>query len=186
MWNSNRKPIMNMIKKTAIFVALSICICTSHAITNTAIAVSGTNIILSWPSFGYESYLVQYRQTLDASDSWSCFTNAYRANSTNLTTLTVYGVVPAPGGTDGSSAAMNANGNNLSSMIMVTGPLAVPVGGSGGGLPVAIYPPGFDFSGFNIFDPLTGETVGGADFSNSPPALQTQLSPNMILPSGET
>ncbi len=69
----------------------------SYAITNTAIAISGTNIVLSWPSYGYESYLIQYRQTLDATDSWSCLTNAYPANSTNLTTFTLYGVVSPPG-----------------------------------------------------------------------------------------
>ena len=79
--------------KLAIIAGLSFCYCTSHAITNSAIAVSGTNIILSWPSLGYESYLVQYRQTLNPSDSWSVLTNAYHANSTNRTTLTLYGAV---------------------------------------------------------------------------------------------
>src|ERR1017187_4924544 len=70
----------------------------SSAITNTAIAVSGTNIILSWPSYGYENYLIQYRQTLDPSDSWSALTNAYPANSTNRTTFTIYGILTPPSG----------------------------------------------------------------------------------------
>jgi hypothetical protein len=48
----------------------------SFAITNTAIAVSGTNLVLSWPSLGYETYLVQYRQTLAVTDSWSQLANA--------------------------------------------------------------------------------------------------------------
>ena len=87
-----------MIHKFAIITALSICCCTSHAITNSAIAVSGTNIVLSWPFYGYESYLVQYRQTLNSTDSWSVLTNAYHANSTNRTTLPLYGAVTGPGG----------------------------------------------------------------------------------------
>jgi hypothetical protein len=68
----------------------------SQAITNTAIAISGTNVVLSWPSQGYESYLVQCRPTLDPSDSWSQLTNAYPANSTNRTTFTIHGVVSSP------------------------------------------------------------------------------------------
>jgi hypothetical protein len=87
MQDFNQNQTMKPIQKLAMFVALSICSCTSHAITNSAIAVSGTNIILSWPSFGYESYLVQYRQALNSFDSWSVMTNAYPANSTNRTTL---------------------------------------------------------------------------------------------------
>lgn len=106
--------------------ALVICCCsTSQAITNSAIAVSGTNIILSWPSFGYESYLVQYRQTLNPDDSWSCLTNAYHANSTNRTTLTLYGAVTESGGNGGSFTAMTAGESAYDSM--AAGPLAVPV-----------------------------------------------------------
>jgi hypothetical protein len=142
----------------------------SSAITNTAIAVSGTNIILSWPSFGYESYLVQYRQTLDPSDSWSALTNAYHANSTNRTTLTLRGAVTAPGGGGGQFMMMSSS-MNVSSL-MASGPLAIPLDGSGGGVPVAIYPPGFDFSNFNIFDPVTGDSVSGADYVSSPLAQQ--------------
>ena len=88
---------------------------TSHAITNTAIAVSGTNIILSWPSHGYENYLVQYRQTLDPSDSWSDVTNAYPANSTNRTTFTIYGVVPSPSG-GGNSGNLSGGGGSPPSL----------------------------------------------------------------------
>jgi hypothetical protein len=151
---------MKMNLKLAIIAVLSTC-CAAHAITNTAIAVSGTNIILSWPSSGYEIYLVQYRQTLDPSDSWSDLTNAYHANSTNRTTLTLRGAATAPGEGGGQ---FTMNSSTRASSIMASGPLAVPLNGSGGGAPVAIYPPGFDFSNFNIFDPITGETTSGADY----------------------
>src|ERR1017187_7076066 len=113
--------------KLLIIVAFLVSGFASHAITNTAIAVSGTNIVLSWPSYGYEIYLVQYRQTLDPSDSWSALTNAYPANSTNRTTFTIYGAVPPPSGNGGSFTTfttMTAAGNKYNSMIMATGPLA--------------------------------------------------------------
>jgi hypothetical protein len=68
---------------------------------------------------------------------------------------------------------------------MAAGPLAVPLDGSGSCAPVAIYPPGFDFTRFNIFDPFTGDTVSGADYANSPLARQTRLSQDVPLPSGD-
>ncbi len=144
----------------------------TFAITNTAIAVSGTNIVLSWPSSGYEIYLVRSRQTLDPSDSWSCVTNAYPANSASNTTFTIYGVVPPPAtGTGGSHTSGLPPSPNLATSFMMAGnmgPLAVPADGSRAAVPVALYPPGFDLSGFTIFDPLTGESVSGSDYMASP------------------
>ena len=52
-------------------------------------------------------------------------------------------------------------------------------------MPVAIYPPGFDFSNFNIFDPITGDTVSGADYVSSPLIQQTQLAQDVPMPSGD-
>jgi hypothetical protein len=76
--------LMKTITKQLFILALLASGFTAQAITNSAIAVSGTNIVLSWPSYGYESYLIQYRQTLDPSDSWSALTNAYHANSSKV------------------------------------------------------------------------------------------------------
>jgi hypothetical protein len=45
-------------------------------------------------------------------------------------------------------------------------PMVMPANGSGGTVPLAIYPPGIDLTGFLIYDPLTGETVSGAGYSN--------------------
>lgn len=169
---------MKMLKKLALIAVLLLSGFASHAITNTAIAVSGTNIVLSWPSYGYEIYLVQSRQTLDPSDTWSTLTNAYPANSTNRTTLTVYGVVPPPATNGGGSYGTNIGGgppspNFASSSIMArsTEPLVMPANGSGGAVPLALYPPGFDLSGFTIFDPLTGESVSGAGYAVRPLSL---------------
>ena len=157
-------------------IALSVSGLTAHAITNTVIAVSGTNLVLSWPSYGYESYLIQYRQTLDPSDSWSVVTNAYPANSTNRTTFTLYGLVPPPasgGGGSGNIVGGPPSPSFASSATMAasSGPLVVPADGSGSAVPLALYPPGFNLSGYNILDPLTGESVSGAGYVVSSPSL---------------
>lgn len=164
---------------------------TSQAITNTAIAVSGTNIVLSWPSYGYESYLIQYRQTLDPTDSWSVLTNAYPANSTNRKTFTIYGAISPPG----SNGNGGSNGNNIGGSLPMpdlansslnaasTGPMVVPTDGSGVAVPLLLYPPGFDLSGFTILDPVTGESVSGSGYVASPQPLIPQ-SPDIPQPMG--
>ena len=130
----------------------------SSAITNTMITVSsGTNIVLYWPSYGYETYLIQYRQTLSATDSWSQLTNAYYANGTNFTTYALYGVVPPPssGGSGGGGGGTNPPPP------LPDQPMVEPANGSGNAVPLALYPPGFSLTGFNIFDPKTGEWMSG-------------------------
>jgi hypothetical protein len=114
------------------------------------------------------------------SDSWSVLTNAYYANSTNLTTLTLYGAVTGPGG-NGSFTAMAASASAFDST--VARPLAVPLDGSSDGVPLALYPPGFDLSNFNIFDPLTGDTVSRANYVVSPVSQQTGLTLESLDPS---
>jgi hypothetical protein len=163
---------MKMIKLSIIgAVALSFASAVqTHAITNTAITISGTNLVLSWPSYGYETYLVQYRQTLDTTDSWSVLTNAYPANSTNRTTFTLYGLVPPPASGGGSGSGNLVGGppspSFASGSVMArnSGPLLVPTDGSGGAVPLALYPPGFNLSGYTIIDPLTGESANGAGY----------------------
>lgn len=44
--------------------------------------------------------------------------------------------------------------------------MVIRADGSGGAIPLAVYPPGFDLSGYVIFDPITGETINGAGHSN--------------------
>lgn len=145
----------------------------SFAITNTMITVSsGTNIVLYWPSYGYETYLIQYRQTLSATDSWSQLTNAYYANGTNFTTYTLYGVVPGP--SSGGSGSGGSGGGSPPAPDMVMGgsttpsiPMVEPANGSGTAVPLALYPPGSDLTGFNIFDPATGEWTSGNGYTVS-------------------
>lgn len=138
---------------------------TSHAITNTAIAISGTNLVLSWPSYGYESYLVQYRQTLDSTDSWSQLVNAYPA-ATNRTIYTLYGLVPPPAVGGGGSGSVVAPPTSMAAVAATApGLFVISADGSGPSLPLAIFPPGSDLSGYLIYDPTTGTTTSGSDYS---------------------
>lgn len=93
-------------------VSLTLCL-TARAITNTAVASIGTNVVLSWPSFGYETYLIQYRHTLNSTDSWSNLTNAFYANSTNRTTFSIVPEPAIPGGvsTNGGGGGIMPPGN---------------------------------------------------------------------------
>src|SRR5438309_1403722 len=80
----------------------------TFAVFDQSLKVSqGTNLVLSWPSLGYEQYLIQYRPDLNDGTPWTQLTNNCPANSTNRTTYTIYGVIPPPvtGGTNGGSPA---------------------------------------------------------------------------------
>jgi hypothetical protein len=57
------------------------------AIEGLKISVQSTNAVLSWPSTNIETYIAQYRKTLDVSSSWVTLTNYFPA-ATNATTTT--------------------------------------------------------------------------------------------------
>jgi hypothetical protein len=62
----------------------------SFAIEGLQISVPSTNAVLSWPSVGdgSETYIVQYRNTLNATDSWATLTDYYpAATDTNITSF---------------------------------------------------------------------------------------------------
>jgi hypothetical protein len=181
---------MDAVRKLALVVILLGIWRSALAITNTAIAVSGTNIVLSWPSYGYESYLIQYRKTLDPTDSWSQLANAYLANSTNRTKFTIYGVVPPSGGSGsgGSGGGTNPPPPSPSQMNNATldtstttdasssQPMVMPANGTGSAVPLALYPSGFDLSGFVIFDPTTGQSISGDGYTVSPSTTTSSTS----------
>ncbi|MGH7952494.1 MAG: hypothetical protein ACREFE_11330, partial [Limisphaerales bacterium] len=138
------------------FALLLISSNSSFAVVGQALEIQGTNLVLSWPSQGYEQYLIQYRQTLQPTDSWSTVTNDYPANSTNRSTFIIYGVVFPPGtNSDGGGGGTNPPPPGPSE------PMAMPANGSGDAAPLILYPPGFNLSGFVIFDPATGQWVSG-------------------------
>jgi len=149
----------------------------TFAITNTTVSVSGTNLVLSWPSYGYESYLIQYRQTLSPTDSWSTVTNAYPANSTSRTTFNIFGIVTPQShitshtnhtqGPPPPAPAFSVVGGTTTSTVLVESP-------NGGTAPLALYPPGFNLSGLTILDPNTGESVSVAGYTVNASTLSAQ------------
>jgi hypothetical protein len=125
------------------------------AATAPAFAVEGlgierdcTNIVLSWPSAGYEHYLIQHRATLALETPWTILTNYYPANSTNRTTYTVYGV--ASPCDSGGSSLMSASKTSGATWF---GPQVMQKDGSRAPVPLDLYPHGIDLSGQVILWP---------------------------------
>ena len=147
----------------------------AFAIEGLQLSVQCSNVCLTWPSVEGKNYIVQYRPTLNPSDSWQTLTSAWPAAvGTNSTFFIHSNVVQNPScGCGGSSYSAMASSGNRFSMARSTAeamppvPMAIPANGSGGGVPLALYPPGFDLSGFLIYDPVTGETVSGAGYTVS-------------------
>jgi hypothetical protein len=118
----------------------------SFAIEKLHISVQCSNVVLSWPSADGETYIVQYRKTLDSSDGWQTLTSSLPAVSgTNVTSFVHSNAVQNPcncGG--GSFAAMSSSGSTLALAVaepVAPVPMAIPANGSGGAVPLAIYPP---------------------------------------------
>ena len=164
--------------KQGILAALSLLLVApaprALAVVDQALQIQGTNLVLSWPSpSGYKQYLIQYRQTLDPSTPWTALTNAYPANSTTRSTYMIFGVVPSPsivsggGGTNfgGPPEPMSATPSEP------TEPMVARADGTGSIVPLAIYPPGIDLSGFLIYDPAVSDWVNGSAYAR--PALST-------------
>ena len=67
------------------------------AIDGLRLSVQSSNVILSWPSVEGETYVVQYRQTLNPTDSWQTIAPSVSAAvGTNFTSYTDNGVVQYP------------------------------------------------------------------------------------------
>ena len=140
----------------------------SFAIEHLQISVQCTNVVLRWPCLddGSEQFIVQYRPTIQSTDSWQTLETGLSAlYGTNEMYYTNWGVVLNPVNCDG--------GGNFSMSMMAGGeeellstpsePMATPNGG-GGSAPVKLYPAGFDFSNFTITVPGTDGSVSGYDF----------------------
>jgi hypothetical protein len=164
------------------------------AVEGLKISVPSTNVVLFWPSDPSESYLVQYRNTLNATDSWTTLADYFPADSS--TNITIF-VDPNPveyGSSGGAGRSLAATAIVRNEMGLATppaqtlppAPMAIPANGSGDAVPLVLYPPGFDLSGFLILDPATGETVNGAGYSikaSSP--LRAGVSRLQALDSGD-
>ena len=91
-------------------------------------------------------------------------------NGTNLTLFVHSNIVQHPNCGGGSfSAIMSASGDGSDSETIAVAwasvPMAIPADGSGNASPIAIYPPGFDFSNYFLIDPSTDEWTSGKGIS---------------------
>jgi hypothetical protein len=142
----------------------------AFAIEGLQISVQSTNTVLSWPSDPSETYIVQYRNMLNATDSWATLADFYPAFAgTNQTMFVHSNQLSFSANISESSGEISLLSSSAAMQMQSFPPvpLAMPTDGSGAAVPVSLYPPGFDLSGFTVFDPISGESVSGADYANS-------------------
>jgi hypothetical protein len=134
----------------------------TFAVVDQAVEVQGTNLVLSWPSLGYESYLIQYRPTLGADTPWQQLTNAYHANSTNRTKFVLpCCALAALGGSNNlrsiSSGASEKEKPALKQAEESKSPMqdfwVREKNGLSGAIPFSLYPPGADTKNLIACDP---------------------------------
>ena len=78
-------------------VLLFACAFHSFAVDGLQLSVQSTDVMLSWPSVEGETYVVQYRHTLDPADSWQTLAAGWpAATGTNITSFIHYGIVQYP------------------------------------------------------------------------------------------
>ncbi len=150
----------------------------TFAIEGLKIAVQSSNVVLSWPSTNGETYIVQYRPTLNTTSSWTTLTDFYpAATGTNITFFVHSNIVQYPqildsgtnsgGGAPPAPDSMTASSSSSAATTATqpSVPMVMPVNGSGGAVPLAIYPPGFDLYGFLIYNPSTGQWMSGNGYT---------------------
>jgi hypothetical protein len=82
------KIIGRLIMGCAFACCLSLFTLQAFAIEGLKISVQSTNTVLSWPSTNIETYVVQYRPTLDLNSPWQTLVdNLSAASDTNLTSF---------------------------------------------------------------------------------------------------
>jgi hypothetical protein len=137
----------------------------SLAIEGLKIAVQSDNVILSWPSATNETYLVQYRPTLNSTSSWLTVTDDFPAAvNTNITFFVQSNSVNYP------DLMLGDSGSGSEAASEEADIMAMPANGSGDAVPLILYPQGFDLSALIIFDPATGEWVSGKGYTISSPS----------------
>lgn len=147
----------------------------TFAIEGLHLSLQCSNVVLTWPSVEGETYIVQYRPTLDSNSSWEMLTSSLPAEVgiTNTTFIHSNAVIMAVCGGGGSFAAMSYGGNESSLMATAveddtpTEPVAISTNGIGSPVPLQLFPPGFDMSGYYIYDPSSDKLVSGSLLSSS-------------------
>ena len=128
----------------------------SHAVVDQALEIQGTNLVLSWPSQGYEYYMIRYWP--DLAQPPIQLTNCFPANSTNRTTFVLPCCTLAElAGTNGYFLTSMESLSTMTSSVdrwpsSLDPRWVMPADGSGGAVPFSIYPPGYDTRGLIFFD----------------------------------
>lgn len=145
----------------------------SFAIEGLRLSVQCSNVVLSWPcqSDASESYIVQYRPSLAPGTPWQTLTSSlYSEQGTNTAYFVHENIVTnADCGGGDSFAAMEGRDPLTRELACFDWgvPLATRSDGTGGIVPLAIYPPGFDISSLLIFDPASADWLNGSDYRHN-------------------
>lgn len=144
---------MKVIKAMSSAAAVLILASEACAVEGLTISVRSSNVVLGWPSAPNETYIVQYRPSLDPSAPWVTLTNSLPADgSTNWTTFVHSNVVPA--------AFISTNG-----------------GGGGGGSPPPVQSALQSSSRTNLSASATSQATAPLD-----PATLAFLAENSVFP----
>ncbi|HEY5297557.1 MAG TPA: hypothetical protein VIK59_06510 [Verrucomicrobiae bacterium] len=114
-----KRIIVRLIVGCVLACCLSLVTLQTFAIEGLQVSIQSTNAVLSWPSVddGSETYLVQSRNTLGATDSWATLTDNLNADSgTNITHFVDPNSVPYPPLIAGNTnvGSIDPNGTNSS------------------------------------------------------------------------
>jgi len=125
------------------------------------ISVHGSDIWLSWPSVEGETYIVQYRPDLTTNLTWiTLAVNLPAATGTNLTVF-IHSNQVACHTRQTIGMKFSSDGNGTETLESETKredkqpaePMVIPKDGSKAAVPLALYPPGVDLSGYIILWP---------------------------------
>ncbi len=119
------------------------------------------DVVLSWPSVEDETYMVQYRETLDTNSVWIWLTNSLPAEvGTNLTIFIHSNRVDCPTGqifgmmfNGGGGGAGESETEDAQESEKPTVPMVASKDTSRPPVPLGIYPPGIDLTGYTIIWP---------------------------------
>lgn len=163
---------------TTILCATALLLATTDkttAIEGLKLAVQCQDVVLTWPSVEGETYIVQYRLTLDTNSTWQTLTASLPAEtgSTNTTFIHSNVVQMAKCSSGGSFSAQPSFSGEESFMTESTvetvpmEPMAVPINVLGEAVPLKLFPEGFDLTGYTVVDPVSETVVSGSVFMQS-------------------
>ena len=144
-----------------------------YAIEGLHLSLQCSNVVLTWPSVEGETYIVQYIPALDTNSAWETLTSSLPAEvgATNTTFVHSNAVIMAVCDGGGSFAAMSSG--ESSSLALAAEderppePMVISTNGTGQATPLQLYPPGFDLSGYYIYDPSSDTLVSGSLLSSA-------------------